>query len=46
MDLHYNQYVTDAENKIMTEYYLESLLPSKNKWDDILQLGLELMFLH
>ena len=46
MDLHHNQYVTDTESKIMTEYHLESLLPSKKKWDGILQLGLELMVLH
>ena len=46
MDLHYNQYVTDTENKNMTEYHLESFLPSKKKWDDISQWDLELMFLH
>ena len=42
----YNQYVMDTENKNMTEYHLESLLPSKKTWDDILELGLELMFLN
>ena len=46
MDLHYNQYVTDTVNKNVTEYHLESPLRSKQKWDDILQLDLELMFLH
>ena len=42
MDLHYNQYVTDTENKNITEYHLETLLCSKQKWGDISQLGLEL----
>ena len=48
MDLQYDQCVTDSENKNMTEYHLESLLPSKKekKMDDILQLCLGMMFLH
>ena len=46
MDLHYNQYETDTENMNMTENHMEFLLPSKKKWDDKLQLGWELLFLH
>ena len=44
--LHYNQYVTNTENKNITEYHLEFRLLSKKKYDDIFQLGLELMFSH
>ena len=31
MDLHYNQYVTNTENKNITEYHLEFRLLSEKK---------------
>ena len=56
IDLHYNRCVTDSENKNMTEYHLESLLPyktKKNGWhitgvfgDDVLALKTKSNNLH